>query len=679
MRAQLFAISAASLALAAEASSAAAAAPAFVVPPAPLAAAPYAQWAHSHFVWGEDRPNASACAALVAAYAAQNITVGAVDVDSGWSTGFDNFVVDPAWGDLAAFVADMHARDVNVILWATALVNTDSPNYAEGVAKGYFIRDATNATALVSWWHGKGAFLDYGNPAALLWWEAAMANVLAAGIDGWKVDGIDPFLIEVLGPTSAAGPITLPQYQNWTYGHFFNHTRDVRGPSALIWSRPVDSYPVILNISAFLTFSPKYVVFSGWVGDQDPTFAGLRDALVNIYASAWNNYTNFGSDTGGYRTARPPRTAEEFLRWAQCNAFLPLFENGGDDDHTPMWFDKTYNLGSFVTDAYRRLVAAHYELGPYLMTTGASAYAAGVSSITPNAAPPADFPFILEPDFVEDWSWRLGADIFTSPVVAAGGVANGTLPPAASGWASLWHPEAAPLPGGEPFALAVPLNESATFVRVGALLPLHVSTPLALVAEGGLSFASALTLFAHGAPLDGAAPARADVRVGGGCLEKAAGGGGGGGGDGGGDGGGSNGSLPADARCRVQGGGRAELQRRGRELLLTVSALAAEEDAQDVIFYLRGAPAASRAWLAGADGAWTELPRREREPAPGARAGAGAGAALPWGGRLARGAAARAAAAPRARSWSGGEGAGDALVVRCGDGSRGVRLRVELA
>ena len=89
----------------------------------------------------------------------------------------------------------------------------------------------------------------------------------------------------------------------------------MRGPSALIWSRPVDSYPIALNISAFLRFSPPYVLFSGWVGDQDPDFAGLRDALVNIYESAWQNYTNFASDTGGYRSGS--RTSELFLRWAQ--------------------------------------------------------------------------------------------------------------------------------------------------------------------------------------------------------------------------------------------------------------------------------------------------------------------------------------------------------------------------
>jgi alpha-glucosidase (family GH31 glycosyl hydrolase) len=206
---------AALLALASAPTSASAAS--FVVAPARLAAAPYAAWAHSHFVWAEGEPNSSAVEALVAGYAARNVTVGGVDVDSGWSTGYNNFVVSPAFGDLAAFTDAMHAREVNVILWATALVNVDSPNFAEGNASGFFLRDFSDATALVDWWHGRGAFLDYGNPDALRWWEAAMAGPLGAGVDGWKVDGIDPFVLEVLGVNSrVAGPVTLEMYQNWT-------------------------------------------------------------------------------------------------------------------------------------------------------------------------------------------------------------------------------------------------------------------------------------------------------------------------------------------------------------------------------------------------------------------------------------------------------------------------------
>jgi hypothetical protein len=162
-------------------SAAAGAAPRFVVAPERFAAAPYAQWAHAHFVWKEDSPNATQCAALVESYLARNISVGGLDVDSGWSTGYDNFVVTPAFGDLAGLTARMHALDVRVIMWATALVNTDSPNFAEGQAKGFFLRDALNETALVSWWHGRGAFLDYGNADALaLSLSFGLTDVLAA-------------------------------------------------------------------------------------------------------------------------------------------------------------------------------------------------------------------------------------------------------------------------------------------------------------------------------------------------------------------------------------------------------------------------------------------------------------------------------------------------------------------
>lgn len=37
----------------------------------------------------------------------------------------------------------------------------------------------------------------------------------------------------------------------------------------------------------FLDFSPHYVMYSGWVGDNDPTFDGLQHALKSYLQSAW--------------------------------------------------------------------------------------------------------------------------------------------------------------------------------------------------------------------------------------------------------------------------------------------------------------------------------------------------------------------------------------------------------
>ncbi len=99
-------------------------------------------------------------------------------------------------------------------------------------------------------------------------------------------------------------------------------------------------------------------------------------------------------------------------------------------------------------------MASHYELGPYLLATGTAAYAAGVSSIKPVAAPPVDFPFALEvgsrtacqqvcremrllmqPDLVPTYAYQLGANIFVSPVVDSNVTRwNVTVPSGSDTW-----------------------------------------------------------------------------------------------------------------------------------------------------------------------------------------------------------------------------------------------------
>ena len=522
-------------------------------------AAPYATWAHSHFVWlSSDGAGCTPAAnfALLDAYAAHNITVGAIDIDSGWATGYNTFVPRAElYPDFPGFVSQLHARGTRVILWMTSMIDTDSPNFAEAKERGAFVRDGFGDQAVdLKWWHGTGGLLDYTDAGTRGWWEAQMAaHVLGdggvSGIDGWKCDGTDPYVIELLTPRgSNNATITFADYSAWYYNHSLYFTRTLK-PDALIWSRPVDAFPLALNISAFLEYSPKNVMFSGWVGDQDPTFDGLRAALINIFESAWQGYLNFGSDTGGCAfqrrararappqnslqpsrappNSRPPlkrarnprhhadrtgaRTREVFVRWAQLNALLPLFENGGNGDHTPWGFDAADN-STQVTDMYRRLVNAHYALVPYFFSTAAAAYAAGASAITPVSAPPVDFPFILQPNQVSCWDYWLGRDVFVSPVAFQGVTApRVALPGGVAGWVDFWDP-ASTFPAPANFTYPAPLTgdmKHPVFHRLGALLPLHVSTPLPLVPRGGAAWAPALTLLAAGVGEGGAGAAAA--------------------------------------------------------------------------------------------------------------------------------------------------------------------------
>jgi alpha-glucosidase (family GH31 glycosyl hydrolase) len=124
-------------------------------------------------------------------------------------------------------------------------------------------------------------------------------------------------------------------------------------------SRPVD---------ADLEFSPRDIVFMGWVGDEDGTYDGLKTALRYMLESGRRGYVGFGSDIGGYRTdpnAGPlGRTKQLFLRWTAIGALSSFMENGGGGEHLPWKFDNE------TIDIYRSWVNLHYKLVPYLYSQG---------------------------------------------------------------------------------------------------------------------------------------------------------------------------------------------------------------------------------------------------------------------------------------------------------------------
>ena len=447
----------------------------YVVPPATeVVEAPYAEWAHHHWVWlSSDQANQSSVLAFVEGFLSRNIPVGAVDLDSRWSSGINNFEFDTGrYPDGKGLIKELHGKNIKVIAWVTSVVDTDSSNYDEGKEKGYYLNDGRK----LKWWHGEGSWLDYTNPAAVDWWHGQMDNLLDAGLDGWKCDGTDPYVIEFGIIHGAGGVITEREYADMYYGDFFNYTRKVRGSGGLIMSRPVDD---------LWSFSPRYTVFSGWVGDQDPTFKGLKAALWDMFHSAWRGYVGFGSDIGGYRCCGSTdkvngRTTALFTRWFQMGAFCSLMENGGDNQHRPWKF----GTGNATLDTYRVFVNIHYELVPYLLSTGTQAYYNGGSIMHPLSADLGPLP-------PTSWNYLLGDSIFVSPMVDNTTSTRVEFPDHAD-WIDWW--DGTTHKGGsvaDPFP--VPFDKFPVFHKAGSILPLHVTNSLA--GHGSQDNAGALTLF----------------------------------------------------------------------------------------------------------------------------------------------------------------------------------------
>jgi len=203
-----------------------------------------------------------------------------------------------------------------------------------------------------------------------------------------------------------------------------------------------------------------------------------------MFHSAWRNYLNFGSDTGGYRGGA--RTKELFIRWTQMSAFCPLMENGGNNEHRPWMYDNE------TLQIYANFVDIHMELNPYFLSIGNEAYQQGVSVMHPQARDT-----IFTPD---SWDFTLGNDdILVCPIVDNSTSKRLVTFPKGNDWVDWWSN--ATYAGGSEHTFDVPLDELPLFRKKGSILPLKVSKAFH-GGQGDHYFADSLTLLVE-SPLDG--------------------------------------------------------------------------------------------------------------------------------------------------------------------------------
>ena len=71
-------------------------------------------------------------------------------------------------------------------------------------------------------------------------WSGCPPQTLAYGIDGWKCDAAEPYMLEIIFPLGEQGLVTRRKYSEAYYADIFDYTRQKLGKDRLIMSRAVD-------------------------------------------------------------------------------------------------------------------------------------------------------------------------------------------------------------------------------------------------------------------------------------------------------------------------------------------------------------------------------------------------------------------------------------------------------
>jgi len=408
---------------------------------------PYPAWTHQHWVW-ENESDDDASREFVDGFTSRDIPVGVLNIDRPWATDVGDFTPDPErYPDMKGLIDWCHAQDIKFTVWTSCMVNEGAENFQEGKDKGYYLNDGKT----LKWWAGVGAFIDYTNPEAVKWWESKMDESFALGIDGWKLDGADPYVMLLLPAYGKGGHVGWKQYQKLQYDHFYYYTKEKSNGQAVVWTRPTDD---VVGWGLPLTFASREINFVGWVGDQDNDWGGLRGALNQMFTSSLFNYVSYGSDIGGFRSGPADDPEDVFVRWAQMGAFTPIMENGGGGEHRPWMYDEKRGDGkNTVTNIYRDFVKLHYQLIPYIQSQVAYSYEIHQPTMRPT------FGY---------YQYMLGDDIFVAPMVNEGNSRRIVFP--AGEWIYMFDESKTYGPGVK--TLEFPFEEFPAFIRKGAILPM---------------------------------------------------------------------------------------------------------------------------------------------------------------------------------------------------------------
>ena len=419
---------------------------------------------------------------FVNGFISRDIPVGALVIDSPWETHYNTFIPnDKRYPKFKQMVADMHNKEVKVVLWATQMVNRTSfdleaggdtytgasPNFASGLTCGLFV----NNGFAYSWWKGLGAGLDFFNPVARAWWHKQQDHVLDMGIDGWKLDFGEDYINQKSPVKTAAGDKTHQAYSEEYYRDTWAYGVSKRGKDFVTMVRGYDkSYQFSGRFYARPEHAPVI-----WAGDNRRDWIGLADALDHMFRSANKGYVAVGSDVGGYLDRDDKNTMlsvpfdqDNFVRWVAVGGMSPFFQLHGRANLTP-W--TVADKPTETVAIYRYWAHLHHEMVPLWFSLAQEAYAAKTGLLRPIGA---------EKDWPGDYRYTVGKDLLVAPILDKTGKREVPLP-AGDTWYDWWKPADAALAGGVTISLDYSKDQQKIpiFVRRGAIIPTEVESDVA--------------------------------------------------------------------------------------------------------------------------------------------------------------------------------------------------------
>ena len=339
------------------------------------------------------------------------------------------------------------------------------PKIEEFLKKGLFVKSSEDDSkaAVGTWWGGKGAFVDFTNPAVREEWKKLLTeNVLDYGTtsvwnDNCEYDSLvdKDSVCNYEGIGGKIGDLKAVMSNLMCYV-----TQD-----AISMKNP-DGRPFIVCRSGH---SGIQTVAQTWAGDNRTGWDTLKYNMSTILGMSLCGVSNYGCDIGGFYGPSPD--AELFVRWVQNGIFQSRFSIHSvntDNTVTEPWMYSSFT--NYIRDA----IQFRYALFPYMYSLAYRASTEGVSILEPLCLAFQNDENVRE-TFTE---FMMGDSLFAAPVIEQGAKIRSFYLPRLysadstqkSKWYDFW--KRTEYEGGREYEIPVGLGDIPLFVPSGAIIPL---------------------------------------------------------------------------------------------------------------------------------------------------------------------------------------------------------------
>ncbi|HVU09446.1 MAG TPA: glycoside hydrolase family 31 protein [Verrucomicrobiae bacterium] len=133
---------------------------------------------------------------------------GVLMIDDNWQEDYGKWDFKKGrFPDPKTMIATLHAEGFKVMLWVCPFISPDCDVYRDLEKKNLLVKDDSSQPAIVRWWNGASALLDFTNPKSVEWFRSQLDYLQSTyHIDGFKFDGGDSSFYRGVGTLKPESP-----------------------------------------------------------------------------------------------------------------------------------------------------------------------------------------------------------------------------------------------------------------------------------------------------------------------------------------------------------------------------------------------------------------------------------------------------------------------------------------